>query len=375
MRNFQLLKKHITDANGKRARVIDKFSSLPEQQDINSTTNVAYTTAGAPAVVQIDRNRLLKGVKLRVVLNVTTGATPGTPTARENGVAELLQNLTVKANGKPIIGPMSGRMAFLIAQYCRGREPLELDNLTTTEVQTGSQTLQAIVEIPLDFTVLGLAEPMAHAGAIYSPTFTSLEVSWKWGAVADIMDSPGATQTIVTTSYVEVTNQYAEPERAEIDAEGYGLFTRNGVISKSDFGTQVYKTPLQAGAIYRGLFMLVSGGSTKRVSDAVFTGDIELNVDANPLWGDSASAVAGRTARNMPYGLTRTGFYALDPLKSGGQGDVLPGFEKMWRIPGLRNLNFKANTTTLSAGQIEFCPYLYLPKAEALGLIGAGQAG
>lgn len=373
MREFQLLKKTVQTGSGPQI-VVDKLSALPEQRAINGETNKTYAS-GATQAVKIDRNKFLKAIKLRLTVDLTTGATPGTPTARENNPAELLKNLTLKANGKSVFGPMSGRLAFLLAQYNRGKEPLYISKFTTAALGTGSQTLQAVVEIPIDLTVPGVAEPLAHAGGIYAPVLNDLEVSWQWGTTSDLMDSPGSTQTIVATTKVEVVNVYAEPDRRFIDREGYGLFLRNGVMAKTDFGTGVYPYLLQSGAQYRGVAILVSGGSTKRVSDAVFTGNIYLDVDGNPLFEDSANAVKDSMEARLPTSFDDTGFYFLDPLKGGGAGDVLPSLEKMWRVGGLRNLRFKADTTTLSAGQIEFCPYIFLPKAEALGLIGAGQAG
>lgn len=374
MRDFQLLKKVTRNAAGESIVVVDKFSALPEQRDINGQTNRTWVS-GQVETVKIDRNKLLKGLKLRLTVDLTTGVTPGTPTARENNPTELLKNLTVKINGKPVIGPMSGRLAFLLAQYLRGKEALEITKFTTASLQTSSQTLQAIAEIPLDFSLPGIAEPLAHAGAVYAPVCNDIEVSWQWGTTSDLMDSPGATQTIAATTKVEVTYAYAEPDRRFVDREGYGLFTRNGTVAKTDFGTGEYTYLFNSGALYRCVAMLVSGGSTKRVSDAVFTGNLRVDVDGTPIFGDSAAAVVAAVNRNLPTSFDRTGFYVLDPLKGGGSGDVLPSLEKMWRVPQLRNLRLKGDTTALSSGQIEFCPFVYLPKPEALGLMGAGVAG
>lgn len=247
-----------------------RAARLKAPDDVANSENpnpYATTSTGQQWSFKVDNIDTISRVRVRHTVTVSTGVTPGTPTARTRNPIDQLGVITVSVNGGQEVNAPAD-MLLLLAQYMRGREALELDSLTTAEVQAGSTTPNASVDLPIDFAFDNF-NPPAPAGSI--PTSRGIEritiQGDQLGGVSTLMNSPGATQALSAVAAKAFVRRLT---LGNAPPWGFGAYWRRyGSKPVSQTGNDSIK--LEGGARYAGILFRCIAGSTADPSDSVLT--------------------------------------------------------------------------------------------------------
>lgn len=318
-------------------------------------------TSGQPWSIEIDRVGVLTKLEMRVAVTISTGATPGTPTARTRNPVESIGNIGFSINGQPNVN-ISADLLFCTAQYMRGNLALGIDSITSAELAAGSTTPGGSVTIPLDLCFPDASVP--QTGALPTGDSGTLTLSGTTvGGVSSIMDSAGATQAISAGPSVAVLVTRIRPQR--ISRIGYGAYV-------TKFQTVVVPTTTTQGTVYipggysfLGLAIRSTTGSTGAASDAVFTAGYRMQVylDSTLFYDRYAQDVIDRTAQRFPAATPRTGFYYLDFCREYANEKL--NLAKARPTPNGKNLTFQFAATAGANTQFELVPIAMLGPVQA----------
>lgn len=307
------------------ARLFQVGRNLQDRATIDvANTDVPVLTSGKDWSFQVDKIDNVARIRLRHLVTFSTGGTPGTPSVRIRSPSEGLGRIFVYCNGN-LEFQVDSDLAFLIGQYYRWQEPLEIVPTTNALLATGSTFPTSSIVVPIDFAIRAIEPQQGGIINVGNAAISSIQVKGTAGVVANYMDSPGATQAISAQSIQPILERYVMPpalfpgkmESGIPPFPGFGAYWRK-TWEQPIPSTGNYNVKFTSGRQYLGIAIRTVGGATSLPSDAILTPGTKVTVYANgvPVFDDYVEAIASRTGQHMPTGgVARTGFYFLDFLR------------------------------------------------------------
>ena len=349
-----------------RLALLVKASGDPDKKQnlLTKNSDVPVLTSGRPFSFKVDRLDLLRTLYLFCAVTVSTGATPGTPGARVRMPSEW-GTLQVYINGA-LEFQVNADLAFCLAQLFRRQMPLPIDSITNAELAAGSTTPSGAISIPIDFDLPLTFPKIFGAVPAGNANVTNISVQGTAPAVANLMDSPGATQAISALALTPYIERALDPHVGIKNHPGFGAAWRRAqsvTVPSTGFVTMRF----DAGRAYMGIALRCTGGATNAASDAILTAGQLIQVKANgvPVWEGEASKLALDTAAMLPASFPRTGFYYIDLLQ-GAPYDVQASIRA-----GNADLEFVFHGTTTTNAAVDACPIVLadiLDTAQGRGL-------
>lgn len=343
------------------------LESLPRQRMKNggAITNASYAS-GQPWSFKVDRVGDLLSSTISLAGTVSTGATPGTPTARVRNPGQLLgSTVKVLVNGKEELSTHPD-LLLLRAQWRRGRTvQLQSTALTSSDLAVGSSTLPFSEQLPLDF-VLGQSVVPYHPGVLYGPDCADIEVQGTWGTVSDLMVSPGSTQAVASAS-ITAFKDFARMRRGAADgrsgltpsqaAMGFGhyRYTQPGGADVTSTGVASWVKDIPGGRAYCALFIRATAGATPDASDAPLltsNGYLRVKRGSDIIYEESLSELINNTAQGVPTTFDRTGLIVVDFLKA-FRPEELAVLSRMLLSPNGQPLSIEIDATTSTGSHID----------------------
>lgn len=361
----------------KSAAPVPPYPLPHDLPDLELYQTTKYYEAGGKLEVKLSSvPKFCVGVRLVLTVDVANGATPGSPTARENNPSEFLKNPKISAGGDDFIN-ISGRLLHFMNRYeMTYLNPLDHDKFTTAELGAAGNP-QASMELIIPFTFPRLEKKWAHLGAMVMPTFPAGQVVFTadWGTVADLMDSAG-THTIASTTCVDVYLLFKNPNAATINQNGYGSFRRiSKPIDIANGGEIEIETELQSGKSYPLLYLHTVIGSTQRSSSACVadTDRVKLYVNDTPVIDMFARDLRRAQARILGSDYDDTGLLVIDPDR-GYNAHQERNFSKQWGVEAGDRLKLVVGTQAQTLGKLHLGLVQTRPMKQSREAWGKPQA-
>lgn len=323
-------------------------------------------SSGQPWSVKIDRVGDLIGANLNLVGSVTTGATPGTPTARRRNPSQLLgSSVKLTCNGKE---EFSAHPDFLFtrAQWRRGRaSQLQQTSLASADLAVAASTLSFAEQLPFDFVIGSQLVPY-HPGLLYGPDCPDIELSGTWGTVGDLMTSPGATQAVASAS-ITLFKDMARLKRGPSDgsdgltpqqaAVGFGHFrvSQPGGSDVTSTGAASWSKDIPGGRAYAALYFRAIAGSTPDASDAPLANDagfLRVKRGSDIIFESTLRELKYNTSQGLPTSYDRTGLLVVDFLKA-ARADESAILSRLLLSPNGQPLTLEIDGTTGTGAHID----------------------
>jgi len=173
-----------------------EFNERPIPQ-INYITN-------STQFVDIPRDRNIRRIVMRFVINVTTTATP--PTYTEDNILNVIKKIRILQNGNDVKMNTPSRMWFYVEQYEKGTQPRFV-----APTSSASTTADAEVCLIADFAQRRQDEDDISA-LLPARRFASLRLEIDWGGTADLATANAPTINSASRCIIEIREVTGEEE-------------------------------------------------------------------------------------------------------------------------------------------------------------------
>lgn len=155
--------------------------------------------ANSKVPLKLPRDKSYRHLKLRFVINLTTGASA--PTYKQDPIGQLIKKIEIVQAGDDIKTSISGRLWVFVEKFEKKTDPYTVAPTTAT-----TTTADAILTIQADFAVDRTNENDVRALLHTRPKgrqLSSLDLIITWGAASDMASANAPTINAVSKCIVE----------------------------------------------------------------------------------------------------------------------------------------------------------------------------
>lgn len=156
--------------------------------------------ANSPQKLAIPRDKSIRRIIMRFVINLTTGATA--PTYLQDDITRIIKKIEILKSADDIVTSVSGRLWYFIEKFEKKTDPYYVAPTSAT-----STTADAIVTLMADFAIDRTNESDVRALLHTRPhghQLSGLELKITWGSASDIASANAPTINAASKCIVEI---------------------------------------------------------------------------------------------------------------------------------------------------------------------------